>query len=145
MSVLRKHFDKVWSSELFPLSRVFPLGGRRVLRWVQVAEGSRWGFEFLGCFLIGMIMPMGFFFVFCGVFCLFRSYFFEDKNSYLLLFYSLPCVIHLATHWMYQLQIPESTQKCFQNLLRSFSLPVSSTVTCVPSCSSFPGRFLLLI
>ena len=53
-------------------------------------EGCKWDFEFLGCFLLNMIMDVGgggfCLFSVCLFFSLFRSYFFEGNNSYLLLF-----------------------------------------------------------
>ena len=76
-------------------------------------EGRKWDFEFLGCFLLNMIMDEGFFFL------LFYGFFPPSSGlislrivipTYL---YSLICIIHLATHWLYQLQVPESTPKYF--------------------------------
>lgn len=76
-------------------------------------------------------------------FCLSRFYFFVYKLRIIIPphFYLWICVIHLTIHQVYQLQIPQSTQKYFQHLLRS----LSSTVSCVPSCNSHLKRFILLI
>ena len=72
-------------------------------------EGCKWDFEFLGCFLLNMIMDVG-----GGFVCFFPSSGLISLRVIIpTYFYSLICIIHLATHWLYQLQVPEITLKYF--------------------------------
>ena len=107
------------------------------------SRGMKMGHWISGLLLTQYDHECGGFFCLFSVcfFSLFRSYFFEGNNSYLLLFTNMhhsfgnSLAISTSSPWNYPKVLLES--------FKGLSLPVPSTITCVPSCNSLPGRFIL--